>query len=120
MSLEEFIENISEDDLKRLNEEYYKKQNRIPTYQFSKVTHTILAGDNSSEVLESGFGIRIMTGARIPNGTEAIVPIEDTTACDGGIKLPSDIRESKHIRLCGEDIKKEEDTDATHGSDFNR
>ncbi len=42
MSLEEFIANISEEDLKRLNEEYYKKQNKIPIYQYSKVTATIL------------------------------------------------------------------------------
>jgi len=28
-----------------------------------KVKHTILAGDNSHEILESGYGIKIMTGA---------------------------------------------------------
>ena len=72
-----------------------------------KVTHTILAGDNSKEVLESGFGIKIMTGAKIPKGCECIVPIEDTKESQNGVILPSDLILSKHIRLTGEDIKKE-------------
>ena len=70
-----------------------------------KVNHTIFAGDNSHEILESGFGIKIMTGAKIPQGTECIVPIEDTTECDTGVALPTNLKTSKHIRLCGEDIK---------------
>jgi len=69
------------------------------------VKHTILAGDNSHEELKAGFAIKIMTGARIPNGTEAIVPIEDTTKTDDGVKLPSNLKKMKHIRFKGEDIK---------------
>lgn len=42
MSLEQFLASISEEDLKRLNEEYYKRQNKIPTYQYSKITFSIL------------------------------------------------------------------------------
>ena len=42
MSFEQFIASISEEDLKRLNEEYYKRQNKIPTYQYSRMTHKIL------------------------------------------------------------------------------
>lgn len=72
-----------------------------------KVNHTIFAGDNSSEVLASGFAIKIMTGARIPEGCECIVPQEETTACDNGVILPEKLSTGKHIRLCGEDIKKE-------------
>jgi len=72
-----------------------------------KVQHTILAGDNSSEVLERGFAIRIMTGARIPKGTDCIVPIEDTSECENGVILPKELSFSKHIRLSGEDIKKD-------------
>lgn len=42
MSLEQFLASISEEDLKRLNEEYYKRQNKIPTYQYSKISFSIL------------------------------------------------------------------------------
>ena len=69
-----------------------------------EVNHTIFAGDDSKEVLESSFSIKIMTGARIPRGCECIVPIEDTTECENGVMLPENLSHSRHIRLCGEDI----------------
>jgi molybdopterin molybdotransferase len=71
-----------------------------------EVKHTIFAGDNSHEILESGFGIKIMTGAKIPQGCECIVPVEDTIKCAKGVTLPKELKKSKHIRNCGEDIKK--------------
>lgn len=73
-----------------------------------KVSHTIFAGDDSKEELSATNAIKIMTGARIPMGTQCIVPIEDTTPCNGGVSLPANLTISKHIRLSGEDIKKGE------------
>ncbi len=69
-----------------------------------RVNHTIFAGDNSFEKLEEGSAIKIMTGARIPDGCECIVPVEDTKETDDGVLLPAQLVKSKHIRLCGEDI----------------
>ena len=69
------------------------------------VKHTIFAGDNSTEVLENGFAIKIMTGARIPKGCECVVPIENTQATDKGVILPNDLELSRHIRFAGEDIQ---------------
>ncbi len=71
-----------------------------------KVENTIFAGDNSDAILEDGFCIKIMTGAKIPQGTECIVPIEDITSCKDGVELPQNLKPQNHIRLCGEDIKK--------------
>ena len=71
-----------------------------------EVNSTIFAGDDSHEVLACGFGIKIMTGARIPEGCECIVPVEDTSECEGGVVLPKDLNLGKHIRLAGEDIKR--------------
>ncbi|MFK5976155.1 MAG: hypothetical protein QM493_06570 [Sulfurovum sp.] len=42
MSLENFIKNISEDDLKKLNELFYAKQNKIPIFRYSQITSKIL------------------------------------------------------------------------------
>ena len=70
------------------------------------VAHTIFAGDNSSEILTDAKAIKIMTGARIPMGTQCIVPIEETEPTQNGVKLPQNLILSKHIRLSGEDIKK--------------
>jgi len=77
-----------------------------------KVSHTIFAGDNSNEVLVEKKAIKIMTGAKIPEGCELIVPSEDTSVVSSNeaktnfeIILPKNLEMSRHIRLCGEDIK---------------
>ncbi|MBU1657799.1 molybdopterin molybdotransferase MoeA [bacterium] len=70
-----------------------------------QVKHTIFAGDNSNEELACGFAIKIMTGARIPQGCQCIVPAEDTKECEDGVLLPDNLVLSKHIRMCGEDIQ---------------
>ncbi len=70
-----------------------------------KVSHTIFAGDDSHEVLHEGKAIKIMTGAKIPEGCEAIVPTENTTPTKEGVILPDALKYAQHIRLCGEDIK---------------
>jgi molybdopterin molybdotransferase len=72
-----------------------------------RVGCTIFAGDDFKGELKHGEAIKIMTGARIPLGTQCIVPIEDTEVCEDGIKLPDNLTMSKHIRLSGEDIKKQ-------------
>ena len=72
-----------------------------------KVGCTIFAGDDFDGELQHNEALKIMTGARIPLGTQCIVPIEDITECDEGIQLPENLTMSKHIRFAGEDIKKE-------------
>ena len=70
------------------------------------VACTIFAGDNFEGELHHHEAIKIMTGARIPLGTNCIVPIEDTNVCEDGVQLPQNLTLSKHIRFAGEDIKK--------------
>jgi molybdopterin molybdotransferase len=70
------------------------------------VTCTIFAGDNFDGELQHAEAIKIMTGAKIPLGTQSIVPIEETQECSDGVQLPHNLTLSKHIRLAGEDIKK--------------
>jgi hypothetical protein len=38
MSFDEFISNLTYKDLKTINEEFYKRQNLVPTYSYSKMT----------------------------------------------------------------------------------
>ena len=66
----------------------------------------IYAGDNPQMNLQKGEAIKIMTGAPIPNGCEAIVPIENVSTDENQITLPKDIAPNAHIRRAGEDIKK--------------
>ena len=70
------------------------------------VGETIFAGDDSKATVEKGCTLKIMTGARVPLGADAIVPIEDIeTISENVISLPSSIKEEQHIRYAGEDIK---------------
>ena len=68
------------------------------------IQHTIFAGDNSNTLLEVGHAIKIMTGAKIPEGCECIVPQEDVIESDNTIVLPPQLTYEKHIRKMGEDI----------------
>lgn len=70
-----------------------------------KVNHTIFAGDNSLEKLQSGFAIKIMTGGKIPTGSDSVVAIERVECFDNTIKIMDRVKKGNNIRLCAEDIK---------------
>ncbi len=67
--------------------------------------NVIYAGDNPSMTLQEKQAIKIMTGAPIPNGCEAIIPIENVIVNDTQVTLTDTIQENEHIRRAGEDIK---------------
>jgi len=68
-------------------------------------SEVIYAGDNPTMTLEATQAIKIMTGAPIPQGCEAVIPIENVTVHDTQVTLPDEIQENIHIRRAGEDIK---------------
>ena len=71
-----------------------------------EVIDTIFAGDNNHMQLRENCCIKIMTGARVPQNTTAIIPKEDTqTLNDKNIKILKNVKEFQHIRYIGEDIK---------------
>jgi len=70
-----------------------------------KQSCVIFAGDASEVRMVEDQCIRIMTGAKIPSGCEAIVPIEEVSILGDWVTLPESIRPSQHIRLKGEDIQ---------------
>lgn len=75
----------------------------------TKLIDTILAGSPKDTKITDGEVIRIMTGSRVPDSIEAVVPQENITIDEhGNIILPAKIIQSQHIRFIGEDIKKDE------------
>jgi len=66
----------------------------------------IYAGDDPQMTLQQNHAIKIMTGAPIPRGAEAIVPIENVSPDGDKIVLPADIKQNAFMRMAGEDIKK--------------
>ena len=65
----------------------------------------IYAGDSPQMTLVDKTAIKIMTGAPIPTGCEAVIPIENVSVDGENVTLPSDIQLHGHIRRAGEDIK---------------
>ncbi|WP_456382806.1 molybdopterin molybdotransferase MoeA [Hydrogenimonas sp.] len=69
---------------------------------------TIFAGDRSDVEVVKGRGVRIMTGAVVPEGTDAVIPVENTEKTKEGIRLPDRIKKGANIRKRGEDVAKGE------------
>lgn len=69
-----------------------------------KVSDYIPAGASSDEVVGSGCAARIMTGAPIPPGADAVIPIEETEADQASVKLLHQVKKGQHIRFRGEDV----------------
>ena len=67
----------------------------------------IYAGDNPEMTLNEKDSLKIMTGAPIPKGCEAIVPIENVISEGLNIILPLEIKLNNFIRMAGEDIQKD-------------
>jgi molybdenum cofactor synthesis domain-containing protein len=64
----------------------------------------VAAGDRPPRPLAAGEAVRVMTGAPIPEGTEAIVPIENASREDGRVAARSVPSAGDHVRRRGESI----------------
>jgi molybdopterin molybdotransferase len=62
------------------------------------------AGRPASRVLASGEAIRISTGAAMPEGADAVVPVERAEAGDGRVRVP-DVEAGRNVRRAGEDVR---------------
>jgi len=69
-----------------------------------QVTDYIPAGVSSDDVVAPGCAARIMTGAPIPPGADAVVPLEETEQGEGSVKLLHQVKKQDHIRFRGEDV----------------
>ncbi len=74
-----------------------------------KIVETVLAGEDKEITLKEKLCVKIMTGAKIPRGSEAVVPIEDVVSEGDYIILPKDIKKYANIRKAGEDVHKEDE-----------
>jgi molybdopterin molybdotransferase len=68
------------------------------------MTAYIPAGASASSALAPGCVIKIMTGAPIPLGCDAVVPIEATEEADGVVRMKNPVTPRQHVRFAGEDI----------------
>lgn len=65
------------------------------------------AGAVFAKKLKPGETVRIMTGGKIPDGADAVIPIEHVAAVDKQHHhISRKCRKGEHVRFAGEDIKK--------------
>lgn len=70
-----------------------------------KIIGYIPAGGEMTGPVEPGCAIRIMTGAPLPPGCDAVVPVEES---DGGkeiVTITAPVSHRQHIRFTGEDVR---------------
>lgn len=63
------------------------------------------AGGPGADAVPPGGAVRIMTGAPIPRGCDAVVPFEDAEERDGSVRIAAPVRARRHIRFRGEDVR---------------
>lgn len=70
-----------------------------------KVIEDLPAGYIAKSNLDIGQAIRIMTGATIPNGADAVVMVEVTKTDGEYVEIYESVKVGQHIRLKGEDLQ---------------
>jgi molybdopterin molybdotransferase len=78
---------------------------RIADSHFHSLTVTgcVPAGASSAVSVEEGCAVKIMTGAAIPSGCDAVIPIEDTHELGSEIQPITSVRAGQHIRRAASD-----------------
>jgi molybdopterin molybdotransferase len=63
------------------------------------------AGEPARATLAAGQAIAISTGAMLPAGADAIVPLEDAHQQDGRVEVRSAAPAGRHVRHAGDDVR---------------
>jgi molybdopterin molybdotransferase len=75
-----------------------------PGVSLSERRAAVAAGDAPGAPIAPGEAVRVMTGAPIPPGTEAVVPVEKIRRGDGAVVLEVAPRAGEHVRRRGESV----------------
>jgi molybdopterin molybdotransferase len=70
-----------------------------------RVVDDLPAGKRSERAIGVGEAARIMTGAAIPAGADAVVMVEDTTVVGEQVRVQSAPSLGQHIRRAGSDVR---------------
>ncbi|MCH8612089.1 gephyrin-like molybdotransferase Glp [Arsenicicoccus dermatophilus] len=70
------------------------------------VTDDVPAGRTDLVTLAPGTAIRIMTGAPVPEGADAVIPVELTDRRTDQVRLLAEPRPAAHVRPAGDDVRR--------------
>jgi molybdopterin molybdotransferase len=71
-----------------------------------RVATEIIAGVTDVQRVEPGMAVRIMTGAPLPPGADAVVMVEDVTERDGVMASATQPRSGENIHRQGQDVQR--------------
>ncbi len=69
-----------------------------------RVVGSLMAGGSPTVAVRAGEAVRIMTGAPIPDGADAVCVVERTRREDGAVVVEGSVEPGANIRRAGEDI----------------
>jgi molybdopterin molybdotransferase len=69
------------------------------------VVARIAAGRPAPRALEPGEAMAIATGGVVPDGADAVVPIELVTEADASLRIPAPVSRGAHVRPRGGDVE---------------
>lgn len=69
-----------------------------------RVLQDLAAGSVATRAVGPGEAIRIMTGAPMPDGADAVVRVEDTLPDAGTVRILTPVRPAMDVRRAGEDV----------------
>ena len=69
------------------------------------VVHEVAAGGVADRPLAAGEAIRIMTGAMLPQGADAVVKVEDTDGGTQTVEIRAGVPSGTSVRPAGEDVR---------------
>lgn len=71
-----------------------------------KVLEDIPAGKTGRHTVKKGAASRIMTGAPMPGGADAVVMVEYTERTRGGVRIMAPVQKGENVAPAGEDVKR--------------
>ena len=69
-----------------------------------RVIGDVSAGQVAAWRIEEGAAVRIMTGAPVPAGADAVVPVESVSTEGDRVRIPRPVRPGANVRHAGEDV----------------
>jgi len=70
-----------------------------------RITGYLPAGGTASVGVGPGCAVKIMTGAPIPPGCDAVIPFEETSVADDHVVVKAQVTVRQHIRFRAEDVR---------------
>jgi len=65
----------------------------------------VFAGEMPRKVVQEGTCVEIATGAPMPQGADAVIPVEDTESREDLVEFSAPVRQGQHIVTRGEDLR---------------